>query len=199
MPTTITSARLPGSSEPICASIPSARAPPMRRHLERGRARSRPADRPSAACAGTTPAASPRTCRGRCCWPRRRCRGRAATPPRGTPGPAPCRSRASCCSRGCATRRRRARCRIAISASDTQTPCAARTPGPQKSERSRYADRSRVEAFLRHLHLVARLGEVDEHRHAVLARTARARPSASARRACTSRAAPPPARSAGRP
>ena len=108
-----------------------------RRHLER-RARTHGArDRSSAACAGATPSASPRTCRDRCCSRRRRCPGRSPRRPPGTPAPAPCRWPASCCFRGCATRRRRAVRRIAISGSETQTPCAASTPGPRNPRPSR--------------------------------------------------------------
>ena len=80
MPTMIRSARLPGSSDPIRRSIPSARAPPIVA-ISSAVAPAPRADRASRACAGTPPGASPRTCRGRCCWRRRRCRGRAPRRP----------------------------------------------------------------------------------------------------------------------
>ena len=48
------------------------------------------------------------------------------------------RSPASCCFPGCATRRRLCLARIAISAGDSQTPCAATVRGPQKPSDSRY-------------------------------------------------------------
>ena len=46
------------------------------------------------------PSPSPRTCRGRCCWPRRPCPGPAGSLPRAWPPPAPPPRRASCCSAG---------------------------------------------------------------------------------------------------
>ena len=49
-----------------------------RRHVERRPAPAPRSDRASRAWRGTTPGASPRTCRDRCCWRRRRCRGRAS-------------------------------------------------------------------------------------------------------------------------
>ncbi len=59
---------------------------------------------------------------------------------------------------------------IAMSASDTHTPCAASTPGPEEAEAVEVRDRRGLEALLRGLHLVACFGEVDDRRHAVRAR-----------------------------
>ena len=110
--------------------------------------------------------ASPRTCRGRCCWPPRRCRGRRRRRPPDRLGTGACRSPASCCSRDCARRRRRA-----LQDRDVRRrhPDAVRRqrPGPQKPSDSRGTRPAHLEALLRRFDLVLRLGEMDQRRHAV--------------------------------
>ena len=57
-----------------------------------------------------------------------------------------------------------------MSASETQTPCAAEHAGTEEAEAVEIRDRRRLEALLRRLHLVARLGEMDQRRHVVAPR-----------------------------
>ena len=146
--TMIRSARLPGLERAdLLRPCPSARAPPIVAMSSAVCAGTRARDRASAAWRGTPPGASPRTCRDRCCWRRRRCRGRRATPAAQVlRRPARCRSPASCCFRGCARRRRRARFRIAMSSS--VDPDAVRRKRPRPPEADRLEVRRRRRAVL---------------------------------------------------
>ena len=106
------------------------------RHLQHRRRRARRWDRRWRAWPGGRPSASPRTCRGRCCWPRRRCRGPRRRPSSSiSPHRAPRPRRASCCSAGSGRRPtsaalQDARGRSAVS----QMPCAPSTPLRRKPE-----------------------------------------------------------------
>ena len=194
MPTTmIRSARLPASSDPISRSSPSARAPPIVAISSAVAAGTAARIARLQLVQGTRPGASPRTCRGRCCWRRRRCRGRAPRRPPGTSSPAPCRSPASCCFPGCARRRRPRRFRMAMSSSASQTRVRGERARRPEANRLEVAGRRRAGLLLRISHLVLGLREVDDQRHAVLARRDRGTPAASPCRACTPRAAPRPA------
>ena len=181
----IRSARLPGSSEPICASMPSARAPPI------------------VAISSAVRAGTARGSLGLQLVQERRlphrlehvevvvAGGAVGAEADGDAGRAHARRPAvplasfMLLSGLCETPTWR-RARIAMSAGVTQTPCAASVRGPQKPIDSRYRAGVALYCSLRRLHFVVRLGEVDEDRRVRRDRPARARPSASPRRACTS-------------
>ena len=111
--------------------------------------------------------ASPRTCRGRCCWRRRRCRGRARRRRAGRPvtGAVPLAS-FMLLSGLCETPTPRA-FSSAMSASRHPHAVRGQHAGPEEAEAVEIRHRRRLEALLRGLHLVARLGEMNQRRHAV--------------------------------
>ena len=141
--TTMTSARLPASSDPTCRAEPSAARAADGRHLQRdagaGSARGSLArhllqerglphrlEHVEVVVAGRAVGAEPDRDAGR-----------------HTPRPAPCRSPASCCFRGCA-RRRRPRLQHRHVVGPSHTPCAPECAAPEAERRRRYAVGVRV-------------------------------------------------------
>ena len=157
------------------SAMPSARAPSMRRHLERRRGRQRPRiagrelvqerrlahrlEHVEVVVAGGAVGAETDGHAGALHRDHRR----------------RCRSPASCCSRDCATRRRAARPRIAMSAGvEPARACAASVRPPQKPIDSRNCVGVVLCFVLRDLDLVRGLGEVDDQRAPLRDRRARA-------------------------
>jgi hypothetical protein len=115
----------PERRAPSIVAIASARRPAAR------------AGHPCRACAAAPPAAWPRTCRGRCCWPRRRCRA-----PRDAGRPqlrAPARAAGQLhVALGVVRDATRVPQHLDVRVV-SHTACAASVPGPRNRATSRYA------------------------------------------------------------
>ena len=160
---------LPGFSDPIRASMPNARAPPMvaivegfagrdhrrivRHQLVQERRLPHRLEHVEIVVAGRPVGA----------------RARASHLPSGTPAPAPCRWRASCCSRGCARRPRHAPAARPPRPADPDAVRGERTRGPEL-DAVQERRRALLVAFLRNLHLVLGFCQVDQERDLILQR-----------------------------
>ena len=137
---TVRSACLPGTSDPIAVVDPEHARAAERGELERVGRRQRVRPALHARARPRSPRASPRTCRATASRRGCRSRSRRARRRREAPRAARRRSRGSRSSAGSARRRRRAAASSAISSASAWTQCAAIRPGPSRPCRGEQPD-----------------------------------------------------------